>query len=78
MSQKDYIEKIIERFNLKGAKPVGTPFANHFMLLTSQYPLTNEDRKYMAKVPYASAIGSLLYAMVCIRPDIAQTLGVVS
>ena len=32
----------------------------------------------MAKVPYASAIGSLMYAMVSTRPDIAQAVGVVS
>ena len=32
----------------------------------------------MSKVPYASAIGSLMYAMVCIRLDIAHAVGVVS
>ena len=32
----------------------------------------------MSKVPYASAIGSLMYAMVCTRPDIAHAVGVVS
>ena len=32
----------------------------------------------MAKVPYASAIGSLMYAMVCTRLDIAHAVGVVS
>ena len=32
----------------------------------------------MSKVPYASAIGNLMYAMVCIRPDIAHAVGVVS
>jgi hypothetical protein len=32
----------------------------------------------MAQVPYASAVGSLMYAMVCTRPDIAQAVGVVS
>ena len=32
----------------------------------------------MSKVPYASAIGSLMYAMVCTRPDIAHEVGVVS
>src|SRR4029450_12534750 len=34
--------------------------------------------KFMAKVPYASAIGSLMYAMVCTRPDIAHAVGAVS
>ena len=32
----------------------------------------------MSKVPYASAIGSLMYAMVCTRLDIAHAVGVVS
>ena len=32
----------------------------------------------MSKVPYASAIGNLMYAMMCIRPDIAHAVGVVS
>ncbi|PKI68496.1 hypothetical protein CRG98_011134 [Punica granatum] len=32
----------------------------------------------MKKVPYSSAVGSLMYAMVCTRPDIAHFIGVVS
>ena len=34
--------------------------------------------KEMSKVPYASIVGSLMYAMVCTRPDIALAVGVVS
>ncbi|PKI62641.1 hypothetical protein CRG98_016912 [Punica granatum] len=30
----------------------------------------------MKKVPYSSVVGSLMYAMVCIRPDIAHSVGV--
>ena len=41
-------------------------------------PKTQEDMDYMSKVPYASAVGSLMYAMVCTRPDIAHAVGVVS
>ena len=33
---------------------------------------------YMCKVPYASAIGSLMYAMICTRPDISHAVGVAS
>ena len=33
---------------------------------------------HMSKVPYASAIGSLMYAMVYTRPDIAHAVGFVS
>ena len=40
-------------------------------------PKTQEDMDYMSKVPYASAVGSLMYAMVCTRPDIAHAVGVV-
>ena len=33
---------------------------------------------YMSKVPYASAVGSLMYAMVCTRPNIVHAVEVVS
>ena len=32
----------------------------------------------MERIPYASAVGSLMYAMVCTRPDISQAVSVVS
>jgi len=32
----------------------------------------------MSKVPYASAVGNLMYPMVCTKPDIAHAVGVVS
>ncbi|RVW74857.1 Retrovirus-related Pol polyprotein from transposon TNT 1-94 [Vitis vinifera] len=52
--------------------------SDHFKLSKEQSPKTEEERDHMSKVPYASAIGSLMYAMVCTRPDIAHAVGVVS
>ena len=31
----------------------------------------------MSKISYASVVGSLMYVMVCIRPDSAHVIGVV-
>ncbi|RVW35908.1 Retrovirus-related Pol polyprotein from transposon TNT 1-94 [Vitis vinifera] len=60
------------------AKPVSTPLGSHFKLSKEQSPKTEEERDHMSKVPYALAIGNLMYAMVCTRPDIAHAVGVVS
>ena len=78
LSQAEYINKVLSRFNMQNAKPVSTPLGVHFRLSKEQSPKTEKERTYMEKVPYASAIGSLMYAMVCTRPDIAQAVGAVS
>lgn len=78
MSQAEYIRKVLQRFSMNYAKPVKIPLASHFKLSKDQCPETDEEKAYMDKVPYASAIGSLMYAMVCTRPDIAHAVGAVS
>jgi hypothetical protein len=40
-------------------------------------PKTHEEIKYMSRVPYSSTIDSLMYAMVCTRPNIVHAVGVV-
>ena len=78
LSQSEYIQKVLKIFNMHNAKPVSTPFASHFKLSKEMFPKTQEDMDYMSKVPYASAVGSLMYVTVCTRPDIAHAVGVVS
>lgn len=63
---------------MQEAKIRCTPLGAHLNLTKEQSPKTNEDKVTMDKVPYASAVGSLMYAMVCTRPDIAYAVGVVS
>ena len=78
LSQLEYVKKILNRFNMNEAKLVSTLLGSHFKLSKEQSPKTEEERDYMSKVPYALAIGNLMYAMVCTRPDIAHAMGVMS
>ncbi|KAE8660346.1 ERAD-associated E3 ubiquitin-protein ligase HRD1A [Hibiscus syriacus] len=41
-------------------------------------PSSEEERMEMSRVPYVSAVGSLMFVMICTRPDIVQAVGVVS
>ena len=40
----------------------------------TQNPTTAEDRERMKVIPYASAIGSIMYAMLCTRPIVYPAL----
>ena len=40
-------------------------------------PDQREDREKMKDVPYASAIGSIMYAMLCTRPDVNLAVSLV-
>ena len=78
LSQEEYVKKVLKRFNMQDAKPVSTPFAAHFKLYKLLSPKNEQEIEYMKKVPYAYAIGSLMYAILSTRPDIAHFVGVVS
>ncbi|CAM8972377.1 unnamed protein product [Rhodiola kirilowii] len=78
LSQEEYVKKVLKRFKMNDARPVSTPLASHFQLSKDQSPVTEDEMKHMDTIPYASANGSLKYAMVYTRPDIAHAVGVVS
>ena len=63
---------------MENAKAVSTPLATHFKLSVKQSPSNEAEKAYMSRVPYAYALGSFMYAMVCTRPDIAHVVGIVS
>ena len=78
LSQSSYIEKVLKNYGMGECKPVTTPLAAHFNLSKKDCPQTDEEEEYMSKVPYANTVGSLMYLMVCTRPDIAYAVSVVS
>jgi len=77
MSLSEYIEKVLEIFRMKDAKPINTPLDSHFKLTKEIFRKTQEEIDYMTKVPYSSIFDNLIYAMVFTRPDISHVVGVV-
>jgi hypothetical protein len=75
LSQKKYIEKVFER--LHNSKLVSTPLVTHFRLSVVLASRSDEEERFMSCVPYSSAIGSIMYALVCTHPDISQAMSVV-
>ena len=74
----DYIENVLHHFSTENAKAISTTVRSHLKLTKEMCPKTQEEEAKMSKVPYASTVRSLMYAMVCTRPDIAHVVGVIS
>ncbi|GJW81938.1 putative RNA-directed DNA polymerase [Tanacetum coccineum] len=78
ISQEQYIEKVLCRFNMDKAKVVSSPLTTNFKLTDKDFPSFKKNIEKMDKVLYASVVGSLMYTIVCTRPDLAHAVGVVS
>jgi len=63
---------------MENAKAVSTPLTTHFKLSAKQSSSNEIEKTDMQRVSYASVVGSLMYVMVCTRPDIAHVVGTVS
>ena len=64
-------------FNMQNEKLVTTPLAAHFRLSYALCPQSIGEVEYMSRVPYSSVMGSLMYAMVCSRLDLAYAVSAV-
>jgi len=78
LSQEKYVLKMLEKFNMAEVRPVTTPLAGHFRLSSTLYPNSQEKKIEISRVPYAIPAGSLVYAMIYTRPDLAYALSTVS
>ncbi|KAA0034955.1 gag/pol protein [Cucumis melo var. makuwa] len=54
------------------------PFRHGVHLSKEQCPKTPQEVENMRRISYGSAVGSLMYAMLCTRPDICYAVGIVS
>ncbi|KAJ0539592.1 putative RNA-directed DNA polymerase [Helianthus annuus] len=78
LSQKTYIDRVLTRYNMQQCKPSVAPVVKGDVLGSFQCPTTEvkkEQKEQMSQIPYASVVGSLMYAQVCTRPDIVYIAG---
>ena len=68
LTHKGCLKKVLQKFCINDhTKSLSTPLAPYFKLKATMSLITVEKREYMTHVSYASAVGSLIYAIVCTR-----------
>ena len=79
--QKDYpfylFFKVLQHFNMEGGTIMVT-LPPYVKLGAEDNPTSNDEKVEMAKTPYTSAVGSLMYAIVATCLPISFAVGVVS
>nr|GEV87134.1 retrotransposon protein, putative, Ty1-copia subclass [Tanacetum cinerariifolium] len=73
LCQSNYIEKILKRFHMENSKRGSILMQEKPRLSKSQGASTPAELKRMQNVPYDSAMGLIIYAMRCTRPDVVNT-----
>ncbi|CAI7863691.1 unnamed protein product [Closterium sp. NIES-54] len=71
LSQSHYIGQVLEKFEMAQAKPVSTPLPFGHQLAPPTSPSSSSH-------PYAELVGSLMYAMMCTRPDLSYPISVLA
>ena len=77
LSESSYLKKILQVFRMGEAKSVSTPIGAQFKLTA----LKEREQGFAGsddEVPYANAVGSIMYAMISTMPDLAFGVGLVS
>jgi hypothetical protein len=64
LSQDGYNDKTLNRFNMQDSKKGFLPMSYGITLSKKQCPFTPDKQERMSAIPYASAIGSIIYAML--------------
>jgi len=64
LSQQAYIDQLLKQFNLQDVKPASTPLLSGVRLTQDDCPTTEEEKRDMANVLYASLIRALMYAAI--------------
>ncbi|PKI52913.1 hypothetical protein CRG98_026744 [Punica granatum] len=63
---------------MQDSKKGSLPMLHGISLSKAQSPSTQEERDHMNRIPYASAIRSIMYAMLCTRSNVSYALSMTS
>jgi hypothetical protein len=75
LSQKAYLEKVLKKFSMHACNHTPAPIVKGDKYESFHSHRNQYEINQMKSVPYASAVGSLMYAQVCTRPDLAFVIG---
>ena len=78
LTQETCINKILKHHHMQNSKPMNTPVDKSLSLSRNMCHRTLEEKEKMSRVPYASVVSSLMYAMICTHSDICYIVGLVS
>ena len=78
LSQSTYIDKVLKRFSMDLSKKGFVPIVYEKHPSKSMCPKILKEKERMKLIPYAFAIGSIMYIMLCTRPDVSFSLSVTS
>ena len=78
LDQTQYVGQVLAKFGMADSKPVVTPLVVGVKFSSSMCAQTMDEKDEMKVKPYRSVIGSLMYLMICTRPDIAASIGILS
>ena len=76
LSQSRYVDLVLNRFNMEESKRDYLPISQGIHFSKKMSPKTSKERERMRLIPYASIVGSIMYAMLCTRLDMAYSLGI--
>ena len=75
LSQRAYIDKVLERFRMEKCSAGIVPIQKGDRFSEMQCPKNDLERKEMESIPYASVVKSLMYVQTCTRSDINFAVG---
>jgi hypothetical protein len=78
LSQSTYLDTVLKRFRMENSKKGNLPVIKGVTLSVTQCPAKETEKREMSDIPYASAIGFIMYAMQSTRTDVALALSMTS